>query len=350
MATVGTSVDSLGADVLTTNVSHRARGVLPPISAILCCMLCRKRSGRWILLGAIAVLAAWPLFAKEARPPKWSRDVLDTFFDDAREKLEGERPDYGRRAETPGAGAASQRPADEHVDAALEWSRLISAEALETEIKRLAQSLDKSVTTPSGFKGGGFKAARRDLSELALLFAVTAEYEGDARWKDTAASLRDAFARAAANAKVGSDATYRESMARKQDLADLIRGGRPQVPKSNAAIDDWSKIAARPPLMQRLNIAHQERLTKWLADDATWRRHQTDAAYEAQIVALIAAVIHRQKYEYWDDETFAGYASDLQQAGSDVSAAAASNNYQQAREAIGRATNACANCHDGYRG
>ena len=29
---------------------------------------------------------------RRARPPKWSRDVLDAFFDDAREKLAGERP------------------------------------------------------------------------------------------------------------------------------------------------------------------------------------------------------------------------------------------------------------------
>ena len=41
-----------------------------------------------------------------------------------------------------------------------------------------------------------------------MLFAVTAQYDGDARWKDIAAGLRDSFARAAANAKVGNDATY----------------------------------------------------------------------------------------------------------------------------------------------
>jgi cytochrome c556 len=61
-------------------------------------------------------------------------------------------------------------------------------------------------------------------------------------------------------------------------------------------------------------------------------------------------VIHRPSYEFSDDETFVGYAGDLQQAASDVAAAAESNNFEQARDALNRVTNACANCHDGYRG
>lgn len=298
------------------------------------------------------VLPAVSCDAKEARPPKWSRDVLDTFFDDARQALSGERPNYDRGAEAPLANAAKSAilAPESAAGGEANWSRIISAESLETEIKRVAQSLDKSVATPSTYKGGGFRDARRDLSELAILFAVTAQFDGDARWKDAAAGLRDAFARAAASAKVGSDATYREASARKQDLADLIRGGRPPVPNADTTVEDWSQVAARPPLMQRLNIAHQERLMKWLADDAAFRRHQSDVAHEAQLGALIAEVVHRPKYEYWDDETYAGYAKELQQAASDVAAAVAANDCEQAREAIGRATNACANCHDGYRG
>lgn len=292
--------------------------------------------------------------AKEARPPKWSRDVLDTFFDDAREKLEGERPDYGTRSMASGPAAANELERANEPAApegrAISWSQLVTPETLESETKRLAQSLNGSVTTPSSFKGGGYKDARRDLSELAILFAVTAQYDGDARWKDIAAALRDSFARAAANAKVGSDATYREASARKQDLADLIRGSRPQLPKAHVTVDNWSSVAARPPLMQRLNIAHQERLTKWLADETIFHRQQADVAHEAQVVALIAEVIHQPHYEFSDDETFVGYADDLRQAAGEVSSAATANNFQQARDAIGRATGACANCHDGYRG
>ncbi|MGD9634562.1 MAG: hypothetical protein AB7U97_14875, partial [Pirellulales bacterium] len=196
-------MDGLKDNAIPPNVSHLAQRVLPPISAIIGGMLRRTLTGRRILLAAVAALAVATSHAKEARPPKWSRDVRDTFFDDARQALTGERPDYGR------SSAVSTPIVTASKTASAAWSQIIASETIETEIKRVAQSLDKSVSTPSAFKGSGFKDARRDLSELALLFAVTAQYDGDARWKDTAAGLRTAFAQAAASAKVGSDATYR---------------------------------------------------------------------------------------------------------------------------------------------
>jgi Cytochrome C' len=183
-----------------------------------------------------------------------------------------------------------------------------------------------------------------------VLFAVAAQFDGDARWKDAAASFRELFSRAGFGCQAGTDESYREATTCKQELADIVRGSRPQLPKAEATVADWSKVVGRPPLMQRLNIAHQERLTKWLADPATFRRNQSDVSHEAQIMAMLANVIRREAFEFSDDETFVGYADELRQAASEVSAAAADGNYDAAREAIGRATKACASCHDGYRG
>lgn len=307
-----------------------------------------KSVSRWSVLIAICAGLVSAAAAKEARPPKWSRDMLDTFFEDAREALEGERPDFSGRAQESRPASQSEEVASTRM--AADWLQVISADVLETEIKRTAKAFDRAVTTASAFKGGGFKDARRELSELAILFAVTAQWNGDVRWKDVAAGLRNEFARSAVNARVGSDVTYREAEVRKQELADLIRGGRPQAPQAVASVEDWSQVAARPPLMQRIDVAHQERLLRWLADEKAFDKNRDEIRHEAQVVALLASVIHRNAYEFSDDETFTGYANELQQAASDVAAAAAADDFPQAREAIGRATNACANCHDGYRG
>ena len=126
------------------------------------------------------------------------------------------------------------------------------------------------MTTPSEFKGGGYKDCRRHFSVLAVLFAVAAEYDGEVRWQDAAPGLRDLFARAGHNCKVGTDQTYQEADAAQARLADLIGGTRPQAAEAERKAD-WAQVADRPPLMQRLNMAHQDRLTKWLANEARVR-------------------------------------------------------------------------------
>jgi cytochrome c' len=179
---------------------------------------------------------------------------------------------------------------------------------------------------------------------------VIAQYDADIRWHDAAAGLRDLFAKTSFECEVATDAAYRDAVARKQDLADLVRGSRPRRADADATVTDWSKIAARPPLMQRLNLAYQKRLTKWLSDPGTFRRNRADIAHEAQIVALLAEIIHREAFEFSDDETFSGYASDLRQAASDTSAGARDDNFERCQAATGRAGKACSSCHEGYRG
>src|SRR5262245_34585889 len=99
-----------------------------------------------IVAGVVGTIAADPTTqsrraantdaAKRARPPKWSADVSGTFFDDAREKLVGPRPEYEQTATVDASmGPDSARS----TTAAGDWSKLIDAETVETEIKRLAQ-------------------------------------------------------------------------------------------------------------------------------------------------------------------------------------------------------------------
>lgn len=307
---------------------------------------------RWKVVSIVALLAlaATPrarLVAKEARPPRWSREVRDTFFDDARDALDGARPDYGVKRD---ADRLTAVPAPAIKEQTFAWSKHIAAETLEAEAKRLNQSVAHSVSQAGAFKSGGFKDARRDFSALAVLFAVTAQYDGNARWKDAAPGIREELARAATATEVGTDESLRQATTTSASLAELIRGDRPPKSVATAVVTDWSQIAARPCLMQRLEISQQDRLTKWLADAAAFRRNQSDVAHEAQILAMLAEVIQREAYEYSDDETYVGYATELQQAADDLSTAATGGNYEQAKAASGRATKACADCHDGYRG
>lgn len=314
-----------------------------PSSAIICA-ICGQ------LLFLISVAAASLSISstssaeppKLARPPKFPTEVQKIFFDDASKELKGNRPDFNH-------AAASPVSASETSTSDFAWSALIDADTIESEIKRTSAQVDKDVTTPTEFKGGGHKLCRRDFSLLATLFAVTGQFDADARWKDIAPGLRDLFARAGYNCKAASDQTYNEASQRKQDLADLIHGSRPQLPKAEAPVD-WAHVADRPPLMQRLNIAQQERLIKWLADPAEFKRHQTDAKHEAQLIAMIAEVITRNGFDDADDQQYLGFAHELRDAATAASTAIDKNDFDAAHQAINRASKACTACHEAFRG
>jgi hypothetical protein len=300
----------------------------------------------WTLAALFVVSPAVAEPPKFARPPTFPPEVQRVFFDDPRQQLKGDRPDYERLKNTATSASNSQSANDV---APFAWSALIDADTLESEIKRASVLVDKDVTTPTEFKGGSYKLCRRDFSLLAVLFAVTAEFDANARWKDVAPALRDHFARAGYNCKAASDQAYNEAQQRKQELADLIRGNRSPVPHADAAVD-WAQVADRPPLMQRLSIAELERLNKWVADAAQFKRGRDDVKHEAQLVAVIAEVITRPGYEYTDDQQYLGFAHELRDAATAAATAADKNDFDACRSAIGRATKSCTACHESFRG
>ncbi|MEX2026289.1 MAG: cytochrome c [Pirellulaceae bacterium] len=271
--------------------------------------------------------------------------MSDEFFPDARKELVGTRPEFSR-SEVAASGVVETSPED---SASNNWSILIDSDTMETEIKRISQSLGRDVTTPTAFKAEGFKACRGHFSLLAVLWAVAAEFDEPVRWQDGAPGLRELYSQAGHNAKAGSDATYQEAQERRDDLAALVRGERPATSKSAAREADWSHVADRPPLMQRMNVAFQDRLSPWAANPRQFERNRREVRHEAQLVAMLAEVIQKEGFEFWDDETYRDYARELGQAATATAQAADQGNYERAREAIGRMGQACNDCHDGYR-
>ena len=135
--------------------------------------------------------------------------MIDTFFVDAREHLVGKRPDASR---APAAGTGNTAATSHHpIDGSFAWSQLVDSDTLETEIKRIALSLQANLKSPSLYQSGGFGQCRRDFSMLAVLFAVIHQFDEDVRWKRDAAALRDRFARSGFHCKVASEDAFAEA-------------------------------------------------------------------------------------------------------------------------------------------
>lgn len=282
---------------------------------------------------------------KRARPPKFSESVTDVFFPDARKQLVGPRPAKKPVASKTGE---TERPGGSALASGGTWSKLISAEAMEDEIKIQQIALGASLQNPAKFKAGEYQRSRMHFSVLAALFAINAQYGQDVRWQREAPAMRDLMARGGSVCKTPADDAYREAKARAEELESLVRGGSIASRAATTQLD-WAKVAERGPLMKRLELAQQQGLSPGTASSAEFLRNADKLSHEAQLIAALAEVIARDGYEFSDDETYREYAQAMQAGALGLRAAIDQKDYKQARGAVDVIGKACGNCHDGFR-
>ena len=322
------------------NARSRLRGIARnPLAWLLAALLF------WSSQAQVEAAAA----PKRARSPQFGKSISDVFFPDARAKLVGPRPEKpGRVTSRPSTASSVPSRSEGTNRTGPTWSKLIAADVVEDEIKATSLKLGEAVQTASKFKGGDYQRARLHLSMLATMFAIDAQYDGATRWQRDAPGVRDLMARAGFNCKVGTDASYKEAKARFEDLQNLVRGGEIQAPSAGTDAD-WAKVADRPPLMKRLEYAQQQGLAVWGANPGEFSRHADKLLHEAQMIAALAEVISQEGYEFADDETYRGFTQAMQTQALAVRDAVEQNNYESARQAVGKISKACSNCHEGFR-
>ncbi|SRR6056297_2248175 len=285
---------------------------------------------------------------RRAAPPLFDQaEVESIFFSSLSEAIRGRRPALGEPAEplaTP--TTASARPADDR--SASLWADKIDAVSLEDEIKRIRQRFDQSITTPAAFRGGGYQDAALNLSILATLFAVVADYEQDVRWKDDAAAARDLLARSARNAQSGTIQVYNEAKKRTADLQDLLSGAGLPVASPGDQESVWSMVADRTPLM-----AYAEELLDALSaatrDEATTKQQADVAVRQADLLTMLGIVISREGMGDADDPDYVAYCDAMSESASDVKAAIRQERWNEVRPLVGTITQSCSRCHEDYR-
>ena len=286
-------------------------------------------------------------------------DINRVFFQDVFEVLIGSRPPQLDRAPPPSAATsappspslsgatASEQPG---VIASQDWPHVISAATIEDEMKAIKQLVDRDVTNPGEFRGRGYRECRRHFSIAAMLFGIIAEYDGDVRWKNTAAAARDVFARSAANAKVGSPQVFNEAKLRKLDLEDILNGTSLGGAREATAANQWGSIVDRGPLMMRLETAFDERLQPFTANPGEFENQRQRLLHEAEMIAAIASVLVSPELPDGGDSTYDEHAGEMRRGALEVVRAVKANSYEQARQGAALIGQSCSNCHEGYRG
>ena len=291
-----------------------------------------------------------------ARPPKFPNSVVDFFSTDARDSLSGDRPIFqsgGSGTKGDGGNPATNSPGGNSGGAPVagvgSWSKLITAESIEGEIKSFKAQLGEDAKTPGSFKSGGVKKVRRLFTEYAALFAIISEYDGDVKWKSQAVAARELLGRCAANCKAATDGQFQEAKRVTEDLETLLGGGTITGPPDTEAKNNWPKIADRRVLMQKMEELHQKDIAAWTSSDGEFKKNSDKIIREAELMAALCEVCIKEGYEYAGDQDFIGFCRTLQKACLDEVEAAKNKNYEAARKAVSIGTKACADCHSGYR-
>ena len=316
----------------------------------------RTRSITWILVIAFILPTVW-LYAqgkqqiKRAKLPDFKnrQDLKNIFFDNPQARLNGPRQINTAPMNTAGANPVNPTGGNSGGPSVTgEWASLISNTTLEDEIKATKLEIDKVVGIPGKFKGGDYQFARLHFSTLAAMFGVIAEYDGDVRWKQQSLGARDAFGKVAANCKVGTDASYNESKLRKADLEDLVGGASPDL-KPNPDDFSWGKLMDRAPIMQRLEIALEERLKPQTSDAGAFEDNVESVMHEAEMIAAMAEILMKPEMEDGEDEDYMSFSNRMKAAGREIVDAVKLNDADRASKAVGEITKACDECHEFYR-
>lgn len=327
----------------------------------------KHRIAHWCVV--IAVLASAALcppictaqtrakVVKRAQPPKF--DKGGAFYSDAfAEGLVGERPanlSQGVALASSGASTAPAARASTSAAAATPiaggtgWSAIISATTIEDEVKALKLLVDQGVTTPSDFAGKGHKAARRDLSVLAMLFGIAGEYDGDVRWKSQAPAARDVLGRTAANAKVGTSQVFQEARLRKEELQDLVGGGNPFTDKEAETKANWKEVCGRAPLMQHLETIWEPRLKPLLADGAKFTANADKVQHDAEIIAAMGEVLSKEGMPDADSDEYKAFCAKLRDGAKAILDGVKSKSFETATQGSATIGKACTECHETYR-
>ena len=292
---------------------------------------------------------------KRVTPPEFKVGQFDgVFFEDALAQLQGDRPTVanatnvmttprpqGESSAAIAADASAQPGAGDSI-----WKSTISGESIEDLIKESKSKLDKVVTTPAKFAGGGFGEARKEFTLIATLMAIVVRYPEDIRWKNSAEYAQRVFARTASNCKVGTLPVFNEAKERHQALQDLLKGT-----KISGTADEvnWEDIADRGPTMQILEWALRENLAPNVNNEKQFKQSQADIIRYAELIAAYGIVLHQNGMTDADDEAYVELSKSMVAAALDVRRTARSDDAEGARVAVGKVDQSCNKCHESYR-
>ena len=278
----------------------------------------------------------------------WDGIYFKNLFEDG---LVGPRP----AQLTPGISATSIKPTGFEssegntatVESSSQWSGLVSATTIEDEVKEIQKRLGMEVTTPVKFKSE-YSKAHQSFSMLSMLFGIVREYDSEVRWKRFASEAQISFERAAANSRVGTIQAYESCKRRKEDLAEMVRGGNFNESEKAPEELDWSAVIDRSPIMKRLQVS-KDLLKQLSSNEKEFSGGTEKIFHESELIAAMGYALMMENMTDADDDGYLDLAKSMIDAAKQTKNACLNQDYESAATAINLIDQSCNNCHDEWK-
>lgn len=283
------------------------------------------------------------------RPNVEDSDSKGIYFDNIfRDGFVGDPPNASELANKTKGGINNSTDGNTGSASGANWSRLITRESIEDEVKLIQRKLQPITRSPSGFNSK-LADARQQFSMLSTLFGIVHEYDKDVRWKKYAVAAQQGFAEVAEKSRTASRPTFELARRRTEDLAELIRGGTIEIPENAAGKIKWPKVASRRALMVQLEQQLQAVLKPSISSEQEFKDRRDDTLRQANIVAAIANVLVQNGMDEADDDGYVAFAKVMESAATDLTDAINNNEFEPASAAVNRIEQSCTDCHAEWR-
>lgn len=285
---------------------------------------------------------------RSKRPVFTEKDSSGIYFGNVfNEAIQGERPLV--TADLPPSTSPIGVPGDDSSSnlEGFAWSSHISGDVLEAEIKRLQKDLMRQVTSPGKYKTE-YTKARYSFQMLSMLFGIIIEHDEDVRWKRVANLAQPTFSIAAKNARRGDSDSYQYAVARRDDLAELIRGGNMSSNEKPVDALVWGDVVSRSPLMERLQES-VDKVKPMLSSKDEFSANREAILHEANLLAAMSEILGRDSMEDAEEDDYVAYTREMGNGARMMISSLTADSYDAVSEGFNQINQSCSNCHDDWR-
>lgn len=192
-----------------------------------------------------------------------------------------------------------------------------------------------------------YKVMRTDATVFALLAAISPDVPESPSWKANAKYIRDSAATIATESENNGPQFYKKAKTAYDKLDALLSGSKPPDVAEAAEHPNFSEVASRRYLMQRL-----ERTWNWMKSEinteATFKKEASKVIQEASVLAVVAQVITLPDYDGHDADDYRGFANSVKESALGIITAAKETDFKAYTKHVDAYRKTCQKCHEVY--